>query len=140
MFNGLLQDVAVIVLLDYDIYLGVKYGWKCVAGLIVVIWIFYNIIYEFNWEEVFIVYKNYVEKDCDCKMSLVNFFEILKCYLFGILKLNVEEVVRDFIFVNSEGGLVCVGEVLENIVLNIMKGILENFIVVVVEVVEEILN
>ncbi|WP_421947369.1 FIST signal transduction protein [Phaeodactylibacter xiamenensis] len=138
--NGLLQDAAVIALLDYDTHLGVKHGWKRLAGPIVATRTSHNIIYELNWEEAFTVYKNYVEKDCDCKMSPANFFEISKCYPFGISKSNAEEVVRDPISVNSDGGLVCVGEVPENTVLNIMKGIPENLIAAAAEAVEETLN
>ncbi|MCR9101785.1 MAG: FIST C-terminal domain-containing protein [bacterium] len=137
--DGLLQDAAVIAFLDYDTHLGVKHGWKRLAGPIVATRTAQNVICELNWEEAFAVYKNYIEKDCGCTITEDNFFEVAKGYPFGIYKSNAEEVIRDPIAVNSEGGLVCVGEVPENTVLNIMKGTADNLIASAAEAVEETL-
>ncbi len=137
--NGLLQDAAVIALLDYDTHLGVKHGWKRLAGPVVATRTSRNTICELNWEEAFKVYKNYVERDSGHALTKDNFFEIAKCYPFGISKSDAEEVIRDPIAVNGEGDLVCVGEVPENTVLNIMKGVPENLIKVAAEAVEETL-
>ncbi|MEQ8707320.1 MAG: FIST N-terminal domain-containing protein [Phaeodactylibacter sp.] len=138
--EGLVQDAAVIALLDYDTHLGVKHGWKRLAGPVVATRTSKNVIHELNWEEAFTVYRGYIEADCECTFNAQNFFEVAKCYPFGISKSDAEEVVRDPISVNEEGGLVCVGEVPENAVLNIMKGTADNLIAAAAEAVEETLK
>jgi hypothetical protein len=138
--DGMVQDAAVVALLDYDTHLGVKHGWKRLAGPIVATRTANNVVHELNWESAFRVYKTYIEKDCDCTLTPDNFFEVAKGYPFGISKSNAEEVIRDPISVNEEGGLVCVGEVPENTVLNIMKGNADNLIAAAAEAVEETLD
>ena len=50
------------------------------------------------------------------------FFDIAKAYPFGLLSEGSEDIVRDPISTNDKGALICVGEVPENSVLNILKG------------------
>ena len=138
--DGIFQNAAVIAFLDYDTSLGVKHGWKRLAGPVVATRTAHNVIYELNWEEAYTVYKDYIQPDCSCILTEENFFGIAKAYPFGISKSNAEEVIRDPISVNEEGGLVCVGEVPENTVLNIMKGTADDLITAAAEAVEETLN
>lgn len=138
--DGVVQNAAVIALLDYDAHLGVQHGWERLAGPVVATRTQQNVIYELNWEEAFKVYKRYIEKDCSCTIDQDNFFEVAKCYPFGISKSNAEEVVRDPISVGSQGELVCVGEVPENTVLNILKGTEGNLIAAAGKAVEQTLN
>ncbi len=137
--EGLFQDAAIICLLDYKARLGVKHGWKRLAGPIVATRTEKNRIYELNWEMAFDVYQRYIEADAGCRLEAGNFFEIAKAYPFGISKSNAEEIVRDPIAVAEDGALVCVGEVPENTVLNILKGDADSLIDAAAEAVEQTL-
>lgn len=138
--EGLFQDAAFICFLDYKARLGVKHGWNRLAGPIVATRTEKNRIYELNWEMAFKVYQRYIESDAGCRLEASNFFEIAKAYPFGISKVNSEEVVRDPIMVEEDGALVCVGEVPENTVLNILKGDADSLITAAAEAVEQTLG
>ena len=51
-----------------------------------------------------------------------SFFEVSKAFPLGIVSEGAEDVVRDPISVGPAGELVCVGEVPENTVLNLLCG------------------
>lgn len=120
--EGIFQDAAIITLIPLQSNLGVSHGWKRIMGPIVATKTKKNIIVELNWENAFEVYKKTVEEDSGKKITKSNFFDIAKGYPFGIYKESMEDIVRDPIAVNDNGELICVGEVHENTVLNILKG------------------
>jgi hypothetical protein len=51
-----------------------------------------------------------------------NFFELAKCYPFGINRLGGEKIVRDPIKLREDGALVCVGEVPAESFVDILTG------------------
>jgi len=120
--HGVYQDAAIICILESSISTGVKHGWEKLSGPFVATRTDKNTILELNWENAFSVYKKIVENDCKEILSEKNFFEHAKGYPFGILKEGSEYIVRDPISVNSDGALICVGEVSENAVVDILKG------------------
>lgn len=120
--EGMFQDAALLLFLPNHIRLGVSHGWKKIIGPIVVTKTHKNVIYELNWENAFEVYKRVVDADSGKSINRDNFFEISKAYPFGLLSEGGEDIVRDPIMASEEGALVCVGEVPENSVLNILKG------------------
>ncbi|MEN0004327.1 MAG: FIST C-terminal domain-containing protein [Bacteroidota bacterium] len=132
--EGFFQDAAVICFLRYEAKLSVKHGWQQLEGPIVATRTDRNTIYELNWQPAFEVYKEVVEHDLQksgqeiTSLKTSNFFDIAKGYPFGIYKENQEDIVRDPISVTDEGALVCVGEVPENTVLNILKGTADELI------------
>ena len=120
--KGLFQDAAVVTFLRLQSHLGVHHGWERVMGPIVATKTDKNKIIELNWENAFEVYKEIVEKDADEVITGPNFFEIAKEYPFGMIKEYTEPVVRDLVAVGDNGELICVGNVPENSVLDILKG------------------
>ncbi len=120
--DGVYQDAAIICFINKKCSVGVRHGWEKIRGPFVATRTDKNIIYEINWQNAFQVYKNAVEADSGKVFTDTNFFDIAKGYPFGITKQHAESVVRDPIAVNNEGGLICVGEVRENTVLDILKG------------------
>jgi hypothetical protein len=128
--EGIFQDAAIVCLLKYDVKLGVKHGWQQLEGPIVATKTDGNKVIELNWQPAFEVYKNIVEEDASkgmddgdrINLNAENFFSIAKGYPFGIYQEGQEDIVRDPIAVNEEGELLCVGDVPENTVLNILKG------------------
>lgn len=120
--EGIYMDAGMIVFIDMDSELGVRHGWKRIMGPLVTTRSEGNIIKELNWSNPFDVYRRAVELDSGMSFDEKPFFEISKGYPFGIYSEGSEDIVRDPVQVNDKGELVCVGEVPENVVLNILKG------------------
>ncbi|MBU0567834.1 FIST C-terminal domain-containing protein [bacterium] len=120
--DGFFQDAAVVTFIKLQSCLGVRHGWEKIMGPIVATKTDKNIVVELNWENAFSVYQKTIEADSGKKLSRENFFSISKGYPFGMHKEGAEDVVRDPIAVQEKGELICVGEIPENTVLNILKG------------------
>ncbi len=120
--QGVFQDAAVIGFVDADASLGVKHGWERIHGPLIATKTSKNIIQELNWDNPFKVYSDAILQDSGNEITSDNFFSIAKSYPFGITKEHSEYVVRDPLSVTEKGELICVGEVVENTVLDILKG------------------
>lgn len=120
--EGIFQDAAIICPINLKVNIGVKHGWEKLDGPIVATRTEKNVIHELNWKNAFEVYKEVAEKDSGITFNDENFFDIAKCYPFGIFREDQEDLVRDPISVDENGSLICVGEVPENTVLYILKG------------------
>ncbi|KYG74919.1 hypothetical protein EV198_0571 [Roseivirga ehrenbergii] len=126
--DGVFQDAAVGLIASSKMALGVKHGWQKVSGPYIVTKSDRNVIQQINWQNAFDVYKAIVEEHGKKEITHDNFFEISKAYPFGILKDSSEYVVRDPIDVNEKGELICIGEVIENTVVDILNGDAETLI------------
>lgn len=126
--EGIFQDAAVVSFVKLQSQLGVRHGWKQLVGPLVATKTDHNVIVELNWRNAFDVYRETVERDAESMLTRDNFFSIAKGYPFGIYREGEEDIVRDPISVTEAGELVCVGEVPENTVLNILKGERESLI------------
>ena len=120
--SGVYQDSALIVLSSGEMQLGVKHGWQKIAGPFVANKTDGNKVLELNWRPAFEVYKEVVEEYADVNFEGTDFFDISKGYPFGIYKEGKEDIVRDPIAVEEEGALVCVGNLSQNVSLNILCG------------------
>jgi hypothetical protein len=126
--DGFFQDAAVVTFVKLDTGLGVRHGWQKVMGPIVATKTSNNLIVELNWRNAFEVYQEIVEADSGMKITPDNFYEVAKAYPFGLYKEGAEDVVRDAIAVNEAGELVCVFEIPENAVFNILRGETRNLV------------
>lgn len=126
--EGVFQDAALLLVSSKTASLGVKHGWEKIKGPYIANQTDGNTILELNWKPAFETYKEIVEADSGLQFSKDNFFEISKAYPFGIAREGMEDLVRDPITLDKEGGLVCVGNVSKNVVLNILKGEKSNLI------------
>lgn len=120
--EGFFQNAAIVTLVRLKSALGVQHGWQKHAGPLVATRTHGNVIDELNWENAFDIYQNIVEASSGRTLTPENFFSISKGYPFGIMKEESEDIVRDPISVNQGKEIVCVGEVPENAVLNVLKG------------------
>lgn len=120
--DGFFQDAAIIAFIKLRSNLSVRHGWEKIMGPIVATKTDKNVVVELNWENAFAVYRRTVEETAGKKFTANNFFDIAKGYPFGMLTEGAEDIVRDPITVNERGEIVCVGEIPENAVLNILKG------------------
>ena len=120
--DGVFQDAAVFALLRMESRIGVRHGWNKVDGPFIVTKAEGNIIKEINWKNPFEVYKQVVETHSNKQFNDDNFFEIAKGYPFGIVKDHAECIVRDPLMVNDKGELICVGELEDNTLVDILNG------------------
>lgn len=120
--EGVFQDAAVFAIMKMSSRIGVKHGWSKVDGPFIVTKAEGNIIKEINWKNPFKVYKEVVEAHSGKTFTDSNFFDIAKGYPFGILKDDAECIVRDPLMVNDKGELVCVGELEDNALVDILNG------------------
>jgi len=121
--DGLIQDSAILALLDLESGVGVSHGWESVDGPFWVTEADGNILKTLDWKPAFDVYKEAVERHSGKVFREDNFFEIAKAYPFGITKMEEERTVRDpYRIGNDKSSLVCVGEVPERSFVDILNG------------------
>lgn len=120
--EGFFEDAAIFGIMKMKSTIGVRHGWEKIAGPFIITKAQGNVIKEINWEKPFDIYKKVVSEHAGKEFTEDNFFDIAKGYPFGILKENGESVVRDPLQVNDKGELICVGELEENTLVNILYG------------------
>ncbi len=120
--DGIFEDAAVFVIMEMESSIGVKHGWKKLEGPYIVTKADKNTVEEINWRNPFETYQTIVEADAQKKFTATNFFEIAKGYPLGIIKQGFDHIIRDPLSINEKKELVCVGEVEENTLINIMQG------------------
>ena len=119
--RGLVQDGAVLALLDLPSGVGVAHGWQPVSAAYKVTESSGNIIHSLDWKPAYQVYREIVEAHSGQRFTADNFFSIAKAYPFGIAKLGTEMVVRDPLMTQGNA-LVCVGEVLQGSFVRVLHG------------------
>jgi len=126
--EGLFQDAGLILHTEQKASLGVRHGWEKIAGPFVANKTEGNKIIELNWRPAFEVYNEIVSNHTDLSFDKNDFFNISKGFPFGIFREGKEDIVRDPIAVDDDGGLICVGHVSQNVALNILQGDRNNLI------------
>lgn len=126
--EGLQTDAAVLAHLPVPSGVGVAHGWLPISKGMKVTESDRNVIKSLNWRPAFEVYRELVEADSAQTFTEKNFFDIAKCYPFGITKLGTEMVVRDPLMVDDQGGMVCVGEVPQGCFVKILTGTHESLV------------
>ncbi len=119
--DGLFQDAAVLTFLNMKCRLGVRHGLEKLTGPIIATKTCNNKLVELNWKPAFDVYKAIVEQSLGMQLNVHNFHQTARIYPFGIIKDTDEPIIREPIAVTADRALICVGEVPENAVLNIMR-------------------
>ena len=120
--DGFFENAALVVFLRTNSSLGVRHGWTRLAGPVVATKARHNILSQLNWQDAFSVYRELVARDSGRRLTRDNFSTVAAGYPFGIIKEGAEDSVRDPLSVNAKGEILCVGEIPENAVLNILKG------------------
>ena len=120
--QGLLQDSAVLALLNSASGVGVSHGWEVVAGPFQVTESDRNVIHTLDWKPAFDVYRCVVERHAQHELTEDAFYEIARSYPFGITRIGSERIVRDPFQVGPNGSLVCVGEVPRDYYVYILTG------------------
>lgn len=126
--QGLVMDAAIIGHLPVASGIGVAHGWEVVSESVKVTEVDRNVIRSLNWQSPFEVYQSLIHAHRGDHITQDNFFDLAKCYPFGITKLGSEVVVRDPVQVTDEGHLVCVGEVPAGAFIRLLHGSPESLI------------
>lgn len=119
--DGFFKDSAICCVVENQSNLGVRHGWKKLAGPLVATATDGPKIIQLNWQNAFDVYKSFMEEDSGKEVTKENFLSYTKDYPFGIFRENADAIVRDPIGVNENGEVTCIGEVPANTVLHILK-------------------
>jgi hypothetical protein len=120
--EGLLQDAAVLTLVNICSGIGVAHGWRNVSEPIKVTQADGNHIISLNWEPALYEYQKIVSSLSGKDFSNNSFFDIAKAYPFGISKMDSEMVVRDPIEIINKTTIVCVGSIPKNQFVYILNG------------------
>jgi hypothetical protein len=120
--EGLIADSAILATVGTTSGIGVSHGWTSVRGPFKVTESDRNTILSLDWQPAFSIYRRVVEEAARCEFTETNFFELAKCYPFGIKRLGGEMIVRDPFIVKDNGALVCVGEVPVESYVDILTG------------------
>ncbi len=120
--EGFLADAAVVCVIDKKVALGVRHGWKNLAGPLVATQTDGNTIQQLNWEPALDVYNRIIENDCGITLDKNNFGRIAQGYPFGIFREKQDDIVRDPLTIGENGSIVCIGEVPTNTVVHVLKG------------------
>jgi hypothetical protein len=126
--EGAVQDAAVVCFMPLMSRIGVRHGWVDLDGPFIATNTSGTVIRELNWRPAFEVYSRAIEADCGEEITEEDFFALAKRYPFGISTEANEYIVRDPIKAQEGSDIVCVGEIPEHSVLNILKGERENLI------------
>lgn len=126
--EGLVMDAGLVVRLPLRSSVGVAHGWQPITDFMKVTEADRNTILSLDWHPAFDRYQELVKEHSGWIFTEENFFDIAKCYPFGINKLSGEVVVRDPLAADKRNGLVCVGEVPVGSFVHLLNGNAETLI------------
>jgi hypothetical protein len=119
--QGLIKDSAVLAVTDIRSGLGVSHGWHKISGSYKVTGTIGNAIHTIDWEPAFEVYKQVVEQHSGKTIAQENFFDMAKCYPFGISRMGSEIIVRDPFTVDGTA-LIVATEIPQESFIDILTG------------------
>jgi len=123
----ILEEGAVIGIIESQMKIGVSHGWHPITEPIKVTEAKGNTIISLNWEPAFEIYKSYIETHSKQDFDESNFFDIAKNYPLGLVKLDDEMVVRDP-YSTEKGTLQVIDEVPQGEYIRIMNGNISSLI------------
>lgn len=82
-----------------------------------------NRIQSIEWRNAFEVYQALVSKEFGPVINQDNFYDYAVHFPFGIMRISGQPLVRIPVALESDGTLVCVGDIAENTVLTLLQGV-----------------
>jgi len=120
---GLIKDSAILALTDIQSGVGVKHGWDKISGPYKVTETEGNAVKSIDWKPAFEVYANIVKEHSGKTITRENFFDLAKCYPFGMSKLSKSErIVRDPFTVDDENSLILATEIPRESFIDVLTG------------------
>lgn len=118
--NGYYSDSAVLIKIKNHIDIGVRHGCQYFKGPFVATSCDTNMLNSIDHQSAFELYKQIIQEDCSIELNEENFLSVAANYPLGIVKYNCEQIVREPIRIHNDG-LIVLGDIKENTVLNILK-------------------
>ncbi|TQQ82189.1 FIST signal transduction protein [Halonotius roseus] len=119
--DGVIEDAAVMAVVDRPIGIGVRHGWEELAGPFRVTDADGGTIRELDGEPAFDVYKDAIETNAEATLQRDSFFETATAHPFGISRLDGEPIVRDPFAVDG-AAISCFGPVPEGEFVTVLSG------------------
>lgn len=126
--TGLLADAAVIAMLDLPCGIAARHGWIKLAGPYHVTESEKNVIHSLNWRPAASVYSAVVANAAGEIPHPDRFYELSRNFPFGLQRYGVERIVRDPFLVDGNS-LICVGDVPQGSLVDILTGSRESLLV-----------
>lgn len=125
---GLLDDAAIIAVLDLPSGIGARHGWVKLAGPYHVTESEKNVIHSLNWRPAAAVYNAVVSSVAGETPHPDRFYEVSRNFPFGLQRYGIERIVRDPFLVDGNS-LICVGDVPQGSLVDILTGSHESLLV-----------
>ncbi|SHO43231.1 FIST signal transduction protein [Desulfopila aestuarii] len=118
---GMVMDAAVLTFLSTPSGIGVGHGWQEMSGPYQVTGIGPSAVQTIEWEPAFDFYRKTIFEKTGIHCNRESFFDVSKYHPFGISRLGGEQIIRDPYQVETDGSLVCIGEIQEGAFISIMQ-------------------
>ena len=119
--DGVIEDAAVMAVVDQAMGIGVRHGWEELAGPFRVTDADGGTIRELDGEPAFDVYHDAIETNTETTVQRDSFFETATAHPFGISRLDGEPIVRDPFDLDG-GAISCFGPVPEGEFVTVLSG------------------
>ncbi|MCG8619890.1 MAG: FIST C-terminal domain-containing protein [Desulfobacterales bacterium] len=120
---GIVKDAALLVPMGVRSGIGVSHGWETLQGPFRVTGADQNTISTLDWRPAFEVYHEILSDHFGSSPFIHReFYDVAKGFPFGIARMGSEQIVRDPISTDENGGLICVGEVPEGAFVSVLRG------------------
>jgi len=119
--DGVIEDAAVMAVVDQPMEIGVRHGWEELAGPFRVTDADGGTIRELDGEPAFDVYHDAIETNTETTVQRDSFFETATAHPFGISRLDGEPIVRDPFDLDG-GAISCFGPVPEGEFVTVLSG------------------
>lgn len=125
--QGMLFDAAIIAAIPTPFRLEVSHGWEIAAGPFLVTRSEGNVLEKLDYKPALDVYQTHVVKNTEQPFDLSSFYDIAKGYPLGIENLEGDILVRAPLSEDKKS-LICLGEIPENSIVYLLKGVRKNLI------------
>ncbi len=126
--DGLIQDSALLVLVNVKSGVGVSHGWHKISGPYKITESSGNVIKSLDWRPAFEVYRKIIKAHSGDIITPANFFDVAKSFPFGISRLGSEIIVRDPFSVDDDGFLHVATEIPQESFVDILSGDLDSLV------------
>lgn len=125
---GLVADAAVFAVVDLPSGIGARHGWVKLSGPYHVTESEKNVIRSLNWRPAATIYAAAVANAAGTVPEAERFYDVARNFPFGLQRYGVERIVRDP-FLMDGTSLVCVGDVPQGALVDILTGSQESLLV-----------
>jgi len=120
--DGMHRHAALMIAMPRRLTLGVRHGWKRVAGPFVVSRSNGNVIQELNWEPAGAFFRDQVGTQNPALRDKPVFPDLNSVYPLCIAKEGSEDVIRDPMYITDADEVVVLSDVAENSVMYLAQG------------------